>query len=144
MSNTVRWASLVLSGALLCSSGCGSKSKAAGAQSPPPPSLSAPVRAQQDDKKVAPTATVVPGEEYAFLKDRQPGSTTPLPTVAAPSAPPPPAAELQGKPNVYVMQKGDTLYGIARKFNVPPKNLIACNEFKDPNHLPVGTKVRIP
>ena len=49
-----------------------------------------------------------------------------------------------GGSKTYQMQKGDTLYGVARKFNVAPSKLIAANNFKDPNHLPVGTMVAIP
>ena len=124
----------------LSAAGCGSKAEHA--QSPPPPSLSEPIRVEE--KNPAPAATVVPADEYAFMNK----DSKPLPAVTVET---PPKAEEQpaavtsatgGK--TYTMQKGDTLYAIARKFNVPPKQLLAANNFKDPNKLPVGTQVRIP
>lgn len=125
----------------MLSAGCGSKSRAEGAQAPPPPSLAEPVRPAPAQTQ---TANVVPADEYKFLENRQVGHSTPLPSVPAdaPKAEVTTTTDASGK--VYVMQKGDTLYGIARKFNVPPKQLIAANNFPDPNKVNVGTKVRIP
>jgi membrane-bound lytic murein transglycosylase D len=142
---------LVVVLSLVCATGCGG-SKAANAQSPPPPTLSAPVRPEPaaEPKATPANATVVPAEEYAFLRDREAGASKPLPAVTAPAAvpaspaPAPAATAPAGKPDVYTMQKGDTLYGVARKFNIPPKDLIAANSFKDPNRLAVGTKVKLP
>lgn len=128
--------------AAIVSTGCGG-SQAAKAQSPPPPSLSEPVRPVSSEGTS--TANVVPADEYKFLEHRQVGSSTPLPSVPAEA----PKAEVaatttDASGKVYVMQKGDTLYGVARKFNVPPKQLIAANNFSDPNKVNVGTKIRIP
>ncbi|MBI3829161.1 MAG: LysM peptidoglycan-binding domain-containing protein [Planctomycetes bacterium] len=129
--------------AAVASTGCGG-SHAAGAQSPPPPSLAAPVRVESSQASMA--ATVVPAEKAGSMDNREVGSSTPLPSI--PSAAPAPAetvpvpSDAHGK--TYVMQKGDTLYGVARKFNVPPKQLIAANNFSDPNKVNVGTKIRIP
>ncbi|MCW8129910.1 MAG: LysM peptidoglycan-binding domain-containing protein [Planctomycetota bacterium] len=131
--------------AAIVSTGCGG-SQAAKAQSPPPPSLSEPVRPSSSEG--VSTANVVPADEYKFLEKRQVGSSTPLPEVPAEA----PKAEVASASatadasgnKTYVMQKGDTLYGVARKFNVPPKQLIAANNFPDPNKVNAGTKVRIP
>jgi len=109
---------------------------------PPPPSLAEPVRPAKNEPVAA--ATVVPADEYKFLENRQVGSTTPLPNVPSETPATPAPAEAAGSDKVYVMQKGDTLYGVARKFNVPPKQLIAANNFPDPNKVNAGTKVRIP
>ena len=150
-------ATLALMAILVGGSGCTSRSRASGAQSPPPPTLSAPVRYEEATARNTPTTTA-PADEYAFLADRQPrqavGTSKPLPMVKVPAVAPDPAPVAEKpkpKPQTdeassgyYIMKKGDTLYGIARKFDVPPKALIAANSFKDPNHLPVGTKVRVP
>lgn len=136
--------------------GCGSQSSAARAQNPAPPSLSSPIRpdGSSSDAQVAEGVKLVPADEYAFLKDRQPGTSVPLPPVDTKAAPAPsyatapapaaPAEATEGRPQYYVMKQGDTLYKIARSYNVPPKELIAANNFTDPNKLSVGTRVRIP
>lgn len=150
-------------GTTIISSGCSSKSKAAAAQTPPPPSLSTPVRPETTPTPAQSSPQVVPADEYAFMKNQQGPSSQPLPSVSAPQSvpvapPPPPQSYASSQPvssapvssvnsnggKSYTMQKGDTLYGVARKFNVPPKNLIAANSFKDPNQVAVGTKVMIP
>jgi len=135
----------LLGGTLALTSGCGSNSQASNAQTPPPPSLSAPVRSVDSQDSSAPVETA---------SARSVGSSQPLPAVQTPayapapapspmvSSTPSPSASLGGK--VYVLQKGDTLYGVARKYGVSPKALIAANNFQDPNHLAVGTKVQIP
>lgn len=142
-ANLVRVAAAGAVTALLAlSTGCQNSKKVAEAQSPPPPSLSAPVRVEATPE---PTAVNVVPAEYAFLKDRQAPASTPLPSVTPPQPEPAPVASpVSGKPDYYVMQKGDTLYAIARKYNIPPKQLIAANNFPNPNVLPVGTKVRLP
>lgn len=133
-------------GLLSFASGCKNSKTVSEAQSPPPPSLSAPVRVEEQPAAPKPaTVTVVPAEEYAFLKDRQAAASTPLPSMAsnAPAAAPMTNAD-PSRPGYYTMQKGDTLYGVARKYNIPPKDLIAANNFPNPDRLPVGTKVKLP
>ena len=158
-SRTLRLAgTLAAVGLLVATTGC-RKNSASAAQSPPPPSLSSPVRPEQAASKpaAAPAAVVVPVDNLA-LKTQPAPVSKPLPTVKAPApaAPEPQVAQLAqatappqpeaapAKPDYYVMQRGDTLYGIARKFNIPPKDLIAANNFRDPNRLPVGTRVKLP
>ena len=155
-------------GSSVMTSGCSSKSKAAAAQNPPPPSLSAPVRPEPSTTSEPSTPSqVVPADEYAFMKKNPDGtSSKPLPQVtptstdlvaannmpsqAAPApmaskpVTQPPVASAPGTGKSYTMQKGDTLYAVARKYNVPPKNLIAANNFKDPNNVMAGTRVNIP
>jgi len=48
------------------------------------------------------------------------------------------------RPSEYVVQKGDSLYGIAQKLKVPLKELIAANSLKNPNVLSIGQKIVIP
>ena len=44
---------------------------------------------------------------------------------------------------VYVVQKGDTLYSIAKKFGVTPASLQALNNISDPTKISVGTRLII-
>lgn len=43
----------------------------------------------------------------------------------------------------YVVQWGDTLYSIARRFRTTVPVLVAANAIADPNAVPVGTRLRI-
>ena len=44
----------------------------------------------------------------------------------------------------YVVQQGDTLYGIAVQFNVSMEALMNANGMDDPNTLQVGQELQIP
>jgi lipoprotein YgeR len=44
----------------------------------------------------------------------------------------------------YVLAKGDTLYGLSRRFQVPVAVLQSFNQIKDPASLRAGTTIRIP
>ena len=134
-----------VAGLLSFTSGCKKDHGVSEAQNPPPPSLSAPVRVEEQPAPPKPaTVTVVPAEEYAFLKDRQAPASTPLPTVQPAAPVVAPVGNAGIKPDYYTLQKGDTLYAVARKYNIPPKQLMAANNFPNPDRLPVGTKVKLP
>jgi lipoprotein YgeR len=45
---------------------------------------------------------------------------------------------------VHVLQKGDTLYAISRKYNVPADAIMSWNKLTDPGKLKAGQKLRIP
>lgn len=45
---------------------------------------------------------------------------------------------------VYVVESGDTISGIAEKFNIPQSDLIAANPGVDPNTLAIGQTLFIP
>jgi cell envelope opacity-associated protein A len=45
---------------------------------------------------------------------------------------------------VYVVQEGDTLYGIAVNHNVSMEALMAANGMDDPNSLQIGQELQIP
>ncbi len=44
----------------------------------------------------------------------------------------------------YVLAKGDTLYGLSRRFEVPVAVLQAFNRIQNPAGLREGTTIRIP
>lgn len=45
---------------------------------------------------------------------------------------------------LYTIKKGDTLYKISQKYNVPMSSIIELNKLKNPNELIVGTTLSIP
>jgi len=53
-------------------------------------------------------------------------------------------SSLYGDSANYAVKKGDTLYSIARKFDVPLDALLEINEISDPTRVPVGTILKIP
>lgn len=67
------------------------------------------------------------------------------PTAASEGNPAPEGSQTSGEtPNTYVVQPGDTLYGIAAKFNVDVQALIDANKISDPNSLQAGQVLVIP
>lgn len=80
------------------------------------------------------------------------GSTDPSaglpPTPEAPDITPQPTAETgapaSGESFTYQVQRGDTLYGIARKFGVDAQALIGLNQIANPNALSVGQELLVP
>jgi len=81
----------------------------------------------------------------------QQGLNTPTPT-RIPTAPPVVETPVSGqslsptKPvpgQVYIVQRGDTLYSIARKFGVTVQSLQTLNNISDPTKISVGTRLII-
>ena len=131
-------------GSMLVCSGCGKS--AADAQSPPPQTLSEPVRQVEPAPSIAPAAPATEdalaqkaGESRALQPFVEP-APPPAPVVSAAEAPR--SADANGR--YHTLAKGETLYALSRKYNVKVAKIIAANQFKDPNHLAVGTKVYIP
>jgi len=72
---------------------------------------------------------------------------TPSTSAGAQTAPEGTAGTTSSTPGVYIVQQGDTLYSIARRFNITPQALIAANQDKvgfNPNFITIGMELRIP
>ncbi|MBL8055170.1 MAG: LysM peptidoglycan-binding domain-containing protein [Anaerolineales bacterium] len=76
--------------------------------------------------------------------DLTPATTAPGTTTGQPEAG---ASASSAQPGIYIVQKGDTLYNIARKFNITPQALIDANKDKvgfNPDYITIGMELRIP
>lgn len=51
---------------------------------------------------------------------------------------------LFGTPDTVIVQRGDTLYSIARRYNIPIRNLIEVNHLQPPYTLRIGQQLRMP
>ncbi len=83
------------------------------------------------------------------------GTTPPVPPTPAPPAPETPPAPVPPTPETpptptppapttYVVQRGDTLSAIARKFGTTVAALVAANNIADPNKIRTGQTLIIP
>ncbi len=113
-------------------------------KSRPAPQPAAPLPAESADvPKSSPSAPPQPEGNVST-----PGSSSQAPPATAParveSAPVSVTSGDVKRGRYHVLQKGETLYGLARQYNVNPQKLIEINQFKDPNVLPIGTLVIIP
>ncbi|MDR5658530.1 LysM peptidoglycan-binding domain-containing protein [Serpentinicella sp. ANB-PHB4] len=64
---------------------------------------------------------------------------------AAPPVPPPPPGEFCPDGTVYIVQPGDTMFLIARRYEVTVEQLIRANpQIPDPNILEIGQRICIP
>src|SRR5690606_30603860 len=71
--------------------------------------------------------TIIPDPPPAPEKPEQPKPTTPPATPAKPAAPKTPAKPAAPKTAVYVIQRGDTLSGIAKKLGISMATLKQYN-----------------
>ena len=93
----------------------------------------------------APEPAPAPKPEPAVAKVEP----TKPPVVEAPSAPKPapapaPSPASTAEKSSYQVQKGDTLFGIARQFGIKYQDLMAANGIQKPEHLQAGQTLQVP
>jgi LysM repeat protein len=69
---------------------------------------------------------------------------TARPTAPAESTPTPSPTELADLFIEYIVQRGDSLKSIGRAYGVTVSELLAVNDFADPDSLTIGEVVRVP
>lgn len=82
---------------------------------------------------VAGCASTAPGP--APIVDRS-APRSPAATASMPASAP-------VEPGTHVVQRGDTLYSIARQYNQDPKNIIIWNRIENPNAITPGQRIRV-
>ena len=105
-----------------------------------------PTRAPTITPTVAPTATLEPtATPPPPPTEVPPTEVPPPPPTAAPPAPPPPTSP-PSRPRRYVVESGDTLRGIAERFNVSVGALLRYNGLseEDADNLRPGQEILIP
>lgn len=99
-----------------------------------------------------PTKAPEPAPAPAVAAVPNPVPAKPAPVVAkppAPAAPSPapassPAAVAAPTQDTYQVQKGDTLFGIARQFGIKYQDLMAANNIDKPESLQAGQTLKVP
>lgn len=66
------------------------------------------------------------------------------PSPVPPTAVPPTATTTAASPQSHTIQAGETLFSIARRYNIPLNSLAAANNIYDPNLIQVGQILVIP
>jgi nucleoid-associated protein YgaU len=102
----------------------------------------APTIAPSPTAGAAAPATAIAASPTALLETEAPATEAPAPTAMPPTAPPAPTAA----PDYveYTVQRGDSLKGIAEKYGVTIREIIAINQIPNPDSLTVGSVLRIP
>jgi len=71
-------------------------------------------------------------------------AVAPTPAKAALAATGAAAITPTGAPVVHVVVSGDTISGLALKYDVPEGDIVAANQLQNPNYLTLGTELIIP
>ncbi len=92
---------------------------------------------QSADQILAGQALVIPGA----WEPEPPQSPKPAWVIKGSAQP---AQSPDEAPGTYTVQQGDTVYQIARRFDVSPADIIALNALTNPNRILPGEKIHIP
>jgi len=89
-------------------------------------------------------AEAAPTQVAAKAPTPAPAPTRAVAQAAVPAAAAPQAAKPSDAERVYVVSKGDTLWGISKRFKMAPENIARANKLSDPGRLKIGMKLVIP
>ena len=104
----------------------------------------------------APKTSATPSSAVAAIEPKAPEVAPKVEKPAVPAAPAPvvaekkpvqptaPAATAAAKPDSYQVQKGETLFSIARRFGVKYQDLMAANGIDKAESLQAGQTLRVP
>jgi LysM repeat protein len=98
---------------------------------------------------MAPT-TAPPAAAGSTVQARPPLSNAPTPlpgaavTPGAPAANQATSAPTPAEPTVYIVQPGDTLSSIARKYDISLEDLMRANDIANPDYVQLGQELKIP
>ena len=99
------------------------------------------------DNQAQPIATTPMDGSITVLPLTGPTATptpTPAPGVTPTATPVPTVTPPAGVGFPYVVQWGDTVYGIARRFGLPPDAIVQANNLANPNFIRAGQVLIIP
>jgi lipoprotein NlpD len=87
----------------------------------------------------------VPGRPASGTPAAEPVTAPAAPATASAEVPKPRRGRMQGdtRPDTYVVEKGDTLFGIALDFGLDYRELAAWNGIPDPARILVGQRLRL-
>ncbi|MEN8098408.1 MAG: LysM peptidoglycan-binding domain-containing protein [Chloroflexota bacterium] len=115
-----------------------------GQQESIPTLVESPLPTPEQQMDASPTEEPVPTTEAPVtVEPTEVSQPTVEPTEAAPIEEPTPEP-VPDSEQTYVVQPGDSLFGIAILFGVPADDLMARNDITDPNHIEIGQELIIP
>ncbi|MCB1231733.1 MAG: LysM peptidoglycan-binding domain-containing protein [Verrucomicrobiae bacterium] len=121
--------------------------KVANAPAPAPAEPQSALAAAGDTTPPAPAPKVEPKPQPKPVEVAKPApKPTPAPAPVAPKliAKKDPAPTQASKKDSYQVQRGDTLFGIARQFGIKYQDLMAANGIERPENLQAGQTLRVP
>ena len=96
----------------------------------------------------AQTRAKAPAPRYAVAKDIEPVQLTPVSAIyldqPEPQRAAPEPARVQRAKGYIEVQPGDTVYAVARRFNVTPQSIIEANNLYTPYELSAGQALKLP